>query len=102
MIIIRVKLVKQYITKLNKQIAYIQEFFSLLSRLYMHLPLTTSHRYHHIGNAVDTYQLNMQQENGLECLSVDRRVLEMLQILVRQGFKNPFVVRSALKVKHQI
>ncbi|XP_047145209.1 calcium-responsive transcription factor isoform X1 [Hydra vulgaris] len=67
------------------------------TRLYMHLPLTTSHRYHHIGNAVDTYQLSMQQENGLESLSVDRRVLEMLQILVRQGFKNPFVVRSALK-----
>ena len=72
----------------------------------MQLPLPSSHRYHHIGNSMEAFQKELDSLENLndvlmESVSVNNRVHEHLQILVRQGYTNPFQVRGGLKVSHE-
>ena len=66
----------------------------------MQLPLPISHRYHHIGNSMEAFQKELANLDSvlMETISVDNQILEQLQTLVRQGYKNPFLVRAGLKV----
>ena len=66
----------------------------------MQLPLPTAHRYHHIGNSMEAFQKELANLDNvlMETISVDSRILEQLQTFVRQGYTNPFQVRTGLKV----
>lgn len=66
----------------------------------MQLPLPSAHRYHHIGNSMELFQKELDNLDDvlLDSMSVDGRVLEKIQEIVRQGYSNPFLVRSAAKV----
>ena len=70
----------------------------------MQLPLPSAHRYHHVGSSLETFQKEIENSDDLiiDSLSVDARVLEKIQEIVRQGFANPFLVRAAAKVNIQL
>ena len=68
----------------------------------MQLPLPTAHRYHHIGNSIEAFHKELDEVDRrlLNTVSVDSRVMAMIQELVRQGFTNPFIVRASVKVNN--
>lgn len=74
-------------------------YLSFFFRFYMQLPLPIAHRYH-VGTSTEIFQKEIDDANIVVngSLSVDSRVLEKVQEIVRQGFINPFLVRAAAKV----